>query len=68
MNAHTDMLIVVGHNGLNTYQGAFIALLFRVCENLPDFRNSKTSANKRLFIMSDTLRQQCQTSLGAGLR
>ena len=50
MNAHADMLIVVGHNELNTYQGAFIALLFRVCENLPDFRNSKTSANKRLLL------------------
>ena len=36
MNAHADMLIVVGTTDI-TYQWAFIALLFRVCEILQDF-------------------------------
>ena len=42
MNAHADMLIIVGHNGLNT-PGAFTAFLFWVCKNLLDFAHQ----NKR---------------------
>ena len=36
MNAHADMFSVAERNEL-THQGAFIALLFRVCEILQDF-------------------------------
>ena len=40
MNAHADMLIVVGTTDI-TYQGAFTAFLFRVCEILQDFEPPK---------------------------
>ena len=48
MNAHADMLIVVGYNGLNT-PWAFIALLFCGLK-FARFRKAKTSANKRFLL------------------
>ena len=51
MNAHADMFIVVGPTTNQTHQGAFTALLLWVTK-VSSFQSTKTSANKRLFIMS----------------
>ena len=56
MNAHADMFIVVRHNELNTPRGIYRSLDLGE-KKISSFLFTKTSANKRLFIMSATLRR-----------
>ena len=51
MNAHADMFIVVEHNELNTPRGIYRSLVSGE-RNFAGFLLTKTSANKRLLIMS----------------
>ena len=51
MNAHADMFIVVGDNELNTPMGIYCSLVSGE-RNFAGFLLTKTSANKRLLIMS----------------
>ena len=51
MNAHADMLIVVGHNGYNIPRDIYCSLVSGE-KKVSSFLFTKTSANKRLFIMS----------------
>ena len=50
MNAHADMLIVVGHNGYNIPRGIYRSLVSGE-KKVSSFLFTKTSANKRLFII-----------------
>ena len=50
MNAHADMLIVVGHNGCNIPRGIYRSLVSGE-KKVSSFLFTKTSANKRLFII-----------------
>ena len=51
MNAHADMFIVAEHNELNTPRGIYRSLVSGE-RNFAGFLLTKTSANKRLLIMS----------------
>ena len=50
MNAHADMLIVVGHNGYNIPRDIYCSLVSGE-KKVSSFLFTKTSANKRLFII-----------------
>ena len=57
------------HKRDNLYPVGHLSLLSSETNgNLRDFDSSEQSVNKRLLNMSATLRQRCQTSLGAGSR
>ena len=49
MNAHADMFIIAERNELNTPRGIYRSLALGMW-NFAGFRNSKTSANKRLLL------------------
>ena len=57
MNAHADMLIVVGIPQRIKHTKGHLPLSCFGLEKFSGFRCSKTSANKRLLIMSATLRR-----------
>ena len=48
-NAHADMYVYTKNGAPNTHLWAFTAFLFWIGWNLPDFRYTKTSADKRRF-------------------
>ena len=56
MNAHADMLIVVGHNGLNTPMGIYRSLALGY-EILQDFYRPKQALINAFYNMSATLRR-----------
>ena len=61
------MFIVVKHNELNTPRGIYRSLVSGMW-NFAGFQEAKTSANKRLLIMSATLRRWCADIPSAGSR
>ena len=56
MNAHADMLIVVRTQRIKHTKGHLPLSCFG-CVKISGFQITKTSANKRLLIMSATLRR-----------
>jgi len=61
MNAHADMFIVVGYNEQNTPRGIYRSLDLGE-KKVSSFLFTKTSANKRLLIMSS-----CFASVSDGI-
>ena len=61
MNAHADMFIIAERNELNTPRGIYRSLVLGVW-NFAGFRDTKTSANKRLLLCLLPFAADVQTS------